>query len=176
MSRGKLLNKGFNYAVTLFGQTFLVFFTDVDCLHKQSSVNRCRTLALERKTVYYPIVWSQSRPRYAPKNPMNTSIVGGNVPNGRGLWRVTSYGFLCLTATDFKELGPFAEYDVWGFEDRELFEMIKKSDLQIFRFEDPGIVHKWHPKNCSESIRRQGFWPKLLGKKTTCEKVRDRHE
>ena len=176
MSRGKLLNRAFNHAISLFGHEFTAFFTDVDCVHKLMSINRCRSLVLENQSVYYPIVWSQTRPTIGEKSEKYAGENAENYPMGGGLWRNTAYGILCLAANDFSLLGPFAEYDTWGFEDRQLFEIIKNSDLKIFRMNDEGIIHRWHPKNCSESIRRQSFMPKLFGLKTACETVRDRHE
>ena len=94
-----------------------------------------------------------------------------------GFWRAYGYGMSCMRASDFKRLGGFPEYSNWGNEDTDFYKKAVRSDLTVFRLHDAGLVHKWHPKSCSDAdIRNTKSWLQwFLRKPSACESVLKQH-
>ena len=106
---------------------------------------------------------------------MLTQVIDENKETG--FWRWYGFGMVCISASDFREIGGFPEYSNWGREDKELFNKVVKRGLAVFRMEDQGVLHKWHPKTCTDADKKHTttWFRWLKGDPSDCEKVRDAH-
>ena len=184
-SRGRLMNKGVAEAARLFAKNTTLLLTDIDIFNNKQFFQRCQTYTVQKRSVYFPVIWSTKKPRISSSsqtlrsrkvNEENlTQVMDENKETG--FWRWGGHGIVCIRASDFQETGGFPEYYHWGSEDTELFKRVIKRGLSVFRMEDPGILHAWHPKTCTIADKMHTTtWSRWLnGRPSTCEKVRDDH-
>ena len=161
MSRGRLRNNGAKEAIKKFGSKATLLFTDIDVFSTIEFLQRCQSYSIQTHSVYFPVVWSEKM----PKNEFNDSLpkVSGfdlgitehklnRSLKERGFWRRFGTGMSCMKGSDFQNLGGFPEYLGWGSEDTTLYRNALNSGLSVLRLEDRGLIHKWHPKNCTQEF------------------------
>ena len=144
-------------------------------------MERCENYTLTFRSVYYPILWSEKKPvpptTAIRLNGINVQSDFQKIINStkhRGFWRDTGFGMLCIKAKDFQNLNGFPEYEAWGGEDGALSKKVKKGKLQMVRKRDPGLLHLYHSKNCSELM--QFVNPEQAKMVISCEYSRKDHE
>lgn len=148
-SRGVALRDAVQYHVP--SREDVVFLCDVDLLVTPQFVVRCARNAILGQQVYYPVFYSLFP--YSNKNP--------GVRQFGGFWRVTSFGMVCLTRADFYRINPFGDAETrfqgWGSEDVYMHELIRNStELVALRAVEPGLIHRWHSKNCDKTSK--DYW------------------
>lgn len=157
-NRGEALSAG----AALLPRDALIFFADVDVLIRADAFDRIRLNTLKGSQVYFPIVFSEFSPHTweTPSNDRNqNSIHYENNANHfvfnqrRGYFRYFGYGLVSIYHTDFESAGGFnLTIQGWGLEDVDFLErIVKMKDLKIFRAPDPGLVHVFHPINCTDN-------------------------
>ncbi|CAN8073688.1 unnamed protein product [Agarophyton chilense] len=119
---------------------------DVDMVILPSFFERCRHNSILGSQVYYPVFYSLYP--YANANPVITER--------NGFWRKTSFGMTCIRKGDFQVVSAYADAETrfqgWGSEDVYQFELIRNtSNLVAFRAVEPGLLHRWHVKDCDET-------------------------
>ncbi|XP_075248354.1 chondroitin sulfate N-acetylgalactosaminyltransferase 2-like [Convolutriloba macropyga] len=174
-SRGRLINTGAAKATKLFGPNVKLYFTDVDVFSTRTFLQRCKSFTLLSKSIYFPILWSQNRPREqnSQKN-LNYKLENDFTfhDNSKGRWQKYGYGMFCITDTDFNQLGKLDEFFSWGREDTNFARKALKSGLAIFRGRDPGLYHKWHPKHCSQADKENtAAWHYWITGINNCEQA-----
>ncbi len=129
----------------------VVFLCDVDLILTPEFVVRCARNAIPGQQVYYPVFYSLFP--YSNKQPA--------VQQFGGFWRVTSFGMACLTRADFERVNAFGDAETrfqgWGSEDVYMHELIRNSsELVALRAVEPGLIHRWHSKNCDRTSK--DYW------------------
>jgi len=132
----------------------LIFFTDVDVTFDGKFIERCSTIASKGQVVYYPIVFSQYDPDIignfssGPRKPdLNT------ISKMSGHWVFYGFGMVCLYNQDYASVGGYnVNIRGWGGEDVALYDSHVKSDLQIWRSCEPGLVHRYHRRHCDPKL------------------------
>lgn len=138
--RAVALQKGTDY----FGNNSLLYFCDVDLVFRQEFAERCRANAVIGKRAYFPVMFSQFNPKITfAKRPHPGHYY---YAKEAGFWRWYSFGPVCAYAKDIKDSGGLnTELIGWGLEDVDLYEkFLKRSDIEIFRAPDLGLVHVYH--------------------------------
>lgn len=136
----------------------LLFFIDVDIYLSRDALYRIRTLILQHRQVYFPIVFSQYDPKMlCPSGDEKCDLPGANstfsFQHDLGYWRQSGFGIAGLYKSDFERIGGFDTTIMgWGKEDVDLFNRILSSSLVIYRATDPSMVHIFHPINCDPSL------------------------
>lgn len=145
----------------------LLFFCDVDLVFNVDALQRCRENAIKEQQAYFPVVFSQ----YDPK-----IVYGGNTPDDSnfvftkksGFWRDYGYGITCIFKSDLQKAGGFdTSIQGWGLEDVDLFAKVINSGLKVFRSQEPGIVHIYHPVQCDTSLEPKQYKMCLGSKAST---------
>ncbi|KAM6986451.1 chondroitin sulfate synthase 3-like [Aplochiton taeniatus] len=136
----------------------LLFFCDVDLLFDGEALRRCRDNAVRGRQVYFPVVFSQ----YDPK-----IVYGGNQTPGdsefvftekSGFWRDYGFGIACVFKSDLAGAGGFdTAIQGWGLEDVDLYAKVIDSGLRVFRSQEPGMVHVYHPVQCDLSLEPKQY-------------------
>ena len=74
---------------------------------------------------------------------------------------------VCTSGENFNKYGHFPEFETWGLEDKFLFFQMADAGLRVHRFNESGLIHKWHPKDCSadNDVTKQ-----------LCEKIKKKNE
>lgn len=139
--RGLALNMGSKY----FGKQALLSFTDVDLVFNTEYLYRCRVNTIPKEQIYFPIMFSKFHPnitRTGKTKPKNVFTFEKDA----GLWRVYSYGPVCVYSDDVSAVGGFnTTIRGWGFEDVEFFEkFVKGGRFRVFRAPDRGLMHVFH--------------------------------
>ena len=135
------------------------------------------------KTVYYPILWSEKKSNSSQRSGKAQSYQfpedfpgsqsGSNEGTNLGYWRSSGFGMLCINGLDFHSTSGYPEYKQWGFEDTNFYNEIRySSNFSVLRFNDPGLVHRWHPKECSRRSKSQHWVFKQMGIPSACDKVK----
>lgn len=148
-SRGVALRDAVRQHVV--GDEAVVFLCDVDLIVSARFLERCAQNSILRHQVYYPVFYSLFP--YGNKHPI--------VKQFNGFWRMTSFGMACIRKGDFEEVDPFGDAETkfqgWGSEDVHMFHRIRNSsNLVAFRAVEPGLLHRWHAKNCDKASR--DYW------------------
>lgn len=122
----------------------ILFHCDVDVLISVDFIPRCVENAIPQRQIYFPVMYS-----------LYAHAVQPVVAERNGFWRVTSYGMVCVRRRDFDAIGAFADagqqFRGWGGEDVHQFEQVRVSkSLVALRAIDPGMVHLWHAKACTD--------------------------
>ena len=147
-----------------------------------SIASRCQSLVVPTETVYYPVLWSVKKPSSTqsgkntdifPEDFTESHLVSKEDFNTYGYYRTYGYGMLCINGLDFQSTKKYPEFNHWGFEDTNFYKEIRdSSSLSVLRFNDPGLMHKWHPKECNEEDKAQYWIFKKLGFPSACERVK----
>lgn len=133
----------------------LLFFIDVDIVFTSSALERIRLNTINKKKVYFPIVFSQFDPKFIPgkanNNHFNQDLFTINELNG--YWRQFGFGIVSLFKNDYIKIGGFElSINGWGKEDVDFFEKAVKSDLEVFRAPDENLIHVYHKVECDEKL------------------------
>ncbi|XP_014213411.2 chondroitin sulfate synthase 1 [Copidosoma floridanum] len=146
-SRARALDR----AATELQADDLMFFVDVDISFTDASLKRIRRNA-RPGTLYFPVVFSQ----YDPKMVMRSSLHSGDMEQINeitGFWRQFGFGIAALYKADYEAIGKFdLTIEGWGKEDVDLYQKAVRSDLEIFRAPDVGLVHVHHEIKCDSSL------------------------
>ncbi|KAI5629273.1 chondroitin sulfate synthase 1 precursor, partial [Silurus asotus] len=147
-SRGLALEMG----ASGLNNNSLLFFCDVDLVFSSDTLQRCRENAIEGRQAYFPVVFSQ----YSPKIVFAGSRAEENnyvFTKKSGFWRDYGFGITCIFKSDLLKAGGFdTSIQGWGLEDVDLFTKIINSDVKVFRSQEPGIVHVYHPVQCNSNL------------------------
>lgn len=133
----------------------LLFFCDVDLIFNSNALQRCRDNAVQGKQVYFPVVFSQYNPKivYAENTPNENKFV---FTRKSGFWRDYGFGITCVFKSDLLKAGGFDTSILgWGLEDVDLFTKVINSGFKVFRSQEPGIVHIYHPVHCNSSLEHK---------------------
>ncbi|KAM4614983.1 chondroitin sulfate synthase 3-like [Polymixia lowei] len=133
----------------------LLFFCDVDLVFNGDALQRCRDNTIQGRQVYFPVVFSQYDPKivYAGNTPDESKFV---FSKKSGFWRDYGFGITCVFKSDLQKAGGFdTSIQGWGLEDVDLFTKVINSDLKVFRSQEPGIVHIYHPVHCDTSLEHK---------------------
>lgn len=135
----------------------LLFFCDVDLVFNTDALQRCRDNTIEGSQVYFPVVFSQYDPKivYAGDPPEDSNFV---FTKKSGFWRDYGFGITCIFKSDLLKAGGFdTAIQGWGLEDVDLFTKVINSDLKVFRSQEPGIVHIYHPVFCDTHLEPKQY-------------------
>ena len=163
-SRGLALNVLTERACSDPGCYFTVVDVDMDV--KPSFIENTISFVTSNKTMYYPIVFSEHEP---------SSVIAAETIFGelepydaqRGVWRKTGWGMYAAFGEAVHSLKVEKRLDSkWGGEDGELKKRAESSGFTIVREQEPGLVHRWHPKLCTSEFVDSSF----LGR---CHDARD---
>lgn len=147
------------------GARFLV--VDVD-MSLTASVLQNTLRYVKPGTVYFPIVWSKYSPRFVARvqREMTTNIFPYS--GWEGAWRIHGFGMFALHQQDLARFPMNESFAGWGGEDNEFYERVKGGfNMSIVREKEPGLVHVWHDKNCSEIIQNPQKRFSCLGSRAT---------
>lgn len=139
-SRGVALREAAKMAK---GDNAVIFQCDVDMILLPTFFDRCRQNTILGSQVYYPVFYSlYPYANFAPQ-----------IRQRNGFWRATSFGMTCMRKSDFQRVGAFNDAETrfhgWGSEDVYQFERVRNTtELVAFRAVEPGLMHKWHTKQC----------------------------
>ncbi|KAK7126250.1 hypothetical protein R3I93_021586 [Phoxinus phoxinus] len=135
----------------------LLFFCDVDLVFNTDALQRCRDNTAEGSQVYFPVVFSQYDPKlvYAGDPPEDSSFV---FTKKSGFWRDYGFGITCIFKSDLLRAGGFdTSIQGWGLEDVDLFTKVIDSGLNVFRSQEAGIVHIFHPVFCDTRLEPKQY-------------------
>nr|XP_033784856.1 LOW QUALITY PROTEIN: chondroitin sulfate synthase 3 [Geotrypetes seraphini] len=147
-SRGLSLDRG----SAQFDNDTLLLFCDVDLIFTPDFLQRCRDNTIQGEQVYYPIVFSQYDPKltYGNSPPDDSNFV---FTKKTGFWRDYGFGITCIYKSDLLKAGGFdTSIQGWGLEDVDLFAKVVASGLKVFRSQEPGVVHVFHPVQCDPNL------------------------
>uniref|UniRef100_A0A3P8T1V6 Hexosyltransferase n=1 Tax=Amphiprion percula TaxID=161767 RepID=A0A3P8T1V6_AMPPE len=133
----------------------LLFFCDIDLIFSGDALQRCRDNAVQGSRVYFPVVFSQYNPKivYGEKAQRDNKFV---LTKKSGFWRDYGFGITCIFKSDLMKAGGFDTSILgWGLEDVDLFTKVIHSDLKVFRSQEPGMVHIYHPVHCNASLEQK---------------------
>lgn len=162
-SRGLALEMG----VSVLSNNSLLFFCDVDLVFSGDALQRCRDNAVEGRQAYFPVVFSQYNPKivFGESHTEDTNFV---FTKKSGFWRDYGFGITCIFKGDLLKAGGFdTSIQGWGLEDVDLFTKIINSDLKVFRSQEPGIVHVYHPVQCDTNLEPKQYKMCLGSKAST---------
>lgn len=112
----------------------LLLLLDVDILVETKALDTVRNIVRQGETVYFPIVYSQFR-------------------DGGGYWRDFGFGVVALYLSDLDSVGGLAtNISGWGKEDVDLYDRFLPTNLTLWRSEEPGMIHLYHPVTCSKDL------------------------
>ncbi|XP_014273128.1 chondroitin sulfate synthase 1 isoform X2 [Halyomorpha halys] len=131
----------------------LLFFIDVDMVFRRGSLQRIRKNTIRKKSVYFPIVYSE----FDPIAVFNQTISLNHflIDETTGYWRQYGFGIGSVYKTDLIEVGSFdTTIKGWGKEDVDLFEkfITASKNISIFRSVDPDLVHVFHIVECDPKL------------------------
>ncbi|XP_048028168.1 chondroitin sulfate synthase 3-like [Megalobrama amblycephala] len=135
----------------------LLFFCDVDLVFNTDALQRCRDNTIEGRQVYFPVVFSQYDPKivYAGDPPEDSNFV---FTKKSGFWRDYGFGISCIFKSDLLRAGGFdTSIQGWGLEDVDLFTKVINSGLKVFRSQEAGIVHIFHPVLCDTHLEPKQY-------------------
>ena len=147
-SRGRALHLGMS---SLLPEE-LAFHCDVDMTILTPFLHRCRKNTIRGKRVYYPEFFKLYNLDYVYINRPRPKKIP--LKRQHGHWASYSFGMLCIYKSDYDEVGGMDTSIIgWGEEDVKFYEMVlKKKFLEVFRVPDPGLTHRWHEKQCPDSL------------------------
>lgn len=162
-SRGLALEMG----ASGLNNNSLLFFCDVDLVFSSDALQRCRDNTIEGKQAYFPVVFSQYNPKivFTGSHTEDSNFV---FTKKTGFWRDYGFGITCIFKSDLLKAGGFdTSIQGWGLEDVDLFTKIINSDLKVFRSQEPGIVHVYHPVQCDNNLEPKQYKMCLGSKAST---------
>jgi len=105
-------------------------------------------------TAYFPIVYSEFNPQTV--NLANKALQRHEIlrkastwqnVDHKGIFRSFGYGMWAMTGSDAAGFRLSEEFQGWGGEDEAFYALIA-DHLNVIRMNEPGLLHKWHPKSC----------------------------
>ncbi|KAA0703599.1 Chondroitin sulfate synthase 3 [Triplophysa tibetana] len=145
----------------------LLFFCDVDLVFNTDALQRCRDNTIEGSQVYFPVVFSQYDPKvvYSGEPPDESNFI---FTKKSGFWRDYGFGISCIFKSDLLKSGGFdTSIQGWGLEDVDLFTKVIHSGLKVFRSQEAGIVHIYHPVLCDSHLEPKQYKMCLGSKAST---------
>ncbi|KAM8872085.1 chondroitin sulfate synthase 3-like [Synchiropus picturatus] len=144
----------------------LLFFCDVDLIFTGEALQRCRDNTEQGKQTYFPVVFSQYNPKIVYSDrALRDKVV---LTKKSGFWRDYGFGIVCIFKSDLLKAGGFDTSILgWGLEDVDLFTKVIHSGLKVFRSQEPGIAHIYHPVHCNSSLDQRQYKMCLGSKAST---------
>ena len=128
----------------------LLFILDVDIIVHEDVFNRIRRNTVRGELIFFPIVFSQFFDACFNVSKCSTGLFS-HYEDVSGFWRYFGNGMLAIYKSDFSKLGSLnANSKEWGGEDTDFFDKcLLSADHRVFQSAEPGLIHLYHPKNCS---------------------------
>jgi chondroitin sulfate synthase len=144
-----------SYGASRFNDTDLLFFIDLDMIFTKELFPRIRHHTIFNKQVYFPIIFSQYDPQYWEIKQNQTSFSSFYLRDGVGYWRQYGFGMLGIYKADLGQVGNWnVEISGWGKEDVEIYDkLVQSPSLNVFRTVDNSLMHIFHTKECSPTLR-----------------------
>jgi chondroitin sulfate synthase len=144
-----------SYGASRFNDTDLLFFIDLDMVFTRDLFPRIRHHTILNQQVYFPIIFSQYDPNYWRGAQNFSDFKRFPLRSDMGYWRQYGFGMLGIYKAD---LGPSGSWNVqisgWGKEDVEIYDkMVQSPHLRVFRSVDTSLMHIFHTKDCSTTLR-----------------------
>ena len=141
---------------------------DVDMDVKPSFIDNTIKFVNSTTTIYYPMVFSE----FEPSAVMAAETIYGELEpysTQRGLWRKHGWGMFAISGEAVHSLKVEKRLGTkWGGEDVELKKRAEERGYTIVRENEPGLIHRWHPKLCTSEFVQEEF----LGR---CRDARDKY-
>ena len=166
-SRARALHQG----ISTLKDTDLAFLCDVDMQVDKSFFNRCRRNTIHQHLIYYPEVFKMYNPKFSglAKKRQKKLI------RQKGHWGNYAFGMLCIYKSDYNRIGGLnTKMMGWGGEDVDFFEKALRSRIEILRAPDIGLIHRWHPRQCSPKTMTDSNYAQCLSSRS--EILGDRRE
>ncbi len=144
-----------SYGASHFNDTDLLFFIDLDMVFTRDLFPRIRHHTIFNKQVYFPIIFSQYDPEYWEMTQIQTNFSSFYLRDDIGYWRQYGFGMLGIYKADLGQIGNWnVEISGWGKEDVEIYDkLVQSPTLNIFRTIDNSLMHIFHTKECSSTLR-----------------------
>ena len=144
-----------SYGTSRFNDTDLLFFIDLDMIFTRELFPRIRHHTILHKQVYFPIIFSQYDRRYWETVHPQTNFSSFNLRDDIGYWRQYGFGMLGIYKKDLQSIGNWnVKINGWGKEDVEIYDkLVQSPTLNVFRTIDPSLMHIFHTKDCSPTLR-----------------------
>ena len=144
-----------SYGASRFNETDLLFFIDLDMVFTRDLFTRIRHHTIYNKQVYFPIIFSQYDPQYWEKLAIQANFSFFHLRDDIGYWRQYGFGMLGIYKGDLGQIGNWnVEISGWGKEDVEIYDkLVQSATLNVFRTIDNSLMHIFHTKECSPSLR-----------------------
>lgn len=143
-----------SYGASRFNDTDLLFFLDLDMVFTRDLFPRIRHHTIYNKQVYFPIIFSQYDPNYWDNPRMSMNFVSFHLRGDIGYWRQYGFGMLGIYKGDLGRGYWNTEISGWGKEDVEIYDkLVQSPTLNVFRTVDNSLVHIFHTKECSSTLR-----------------------
>ncbi|XP_064474434.1 chondroitin sulfate synthase 1-like isoform X2 [Ornithodoros turicata] len=160
----------------LFSSQDLLFFIDVDMVFNDAVLRRVRWNTVLGKTVYFPIVFSQYDPNVSGISDMT-------IDNDSGYWRQFGFGIVAIFHADLEAVGGLdVSIQGWGKEDVDLYDRVVRSNLTVVRAPDPGLIHVYHPVDCSTDLPQAQHdmclgskWSNIASERTLAKLIAEQH-
>jgi hypothetical protein len=138
---------------------------DVDITIRNSAIDNILKV-VRNGFVYFPIVWSMFSPKSIHEIESRDMWKMWTYSTYEGIWRKWGYGIYAITSEDIKYVNFDEHFIGWGGEDDNFFKTVQRNEhLKIVRFQDKGLIHRWHPKVCKKAEKHE--MKACLGSKAT---------
>jgi len=144
-----------SYGASHFNDTDLLFFIDLDMIFTKELFPRIRHHTIFQKQVYFPIIFSQYDPHYWDSKAIDNDFQSFQLRDDIGYWRQYGFGMLGIYKADLGSIGNWnVEISGWGKEDVEIYDkLVQSPKLTVFRTIDTSLMHIFHTKECSLTLR-----------------------
>ena len=144
-----------SYGASRFNETDLLFFIDLDMIFTRALFPRIRHQTILHKQVYFPIIFSQYDPLYWETTHTSNNLSAFHLQGDIGYWRQYGFGMLGIYKADLGSIGNWnVEISGWGKEDVEIYDkLVQSPKLHVFRAIDTSLMHIFHTKECSATLR-----------------------
>ena len=144
-----------SYGASRFNNTDLLFFIDLDMVFTRDLFARIRHHTIFTKQVYFPIIFSQYDPHYWETTNVSMTFSSFHLRDDIGYWRQYGFGMLGIYKADLGQIGNWnVEISGWGKEDVEIYDkLVQSPHLNVFRAVDNSLMHIFHTKECSLTLR-----------------------
>lgn len=138
-----------------FNDTDLLFFIDLDMVFTRQLFPRIRHHTILHRQVYFPIIFSQYDPQYWRTKQVLNDFQYFTLLDEVGYWRQYGFGMLGIYKIDLGSIGNWnVEISGWGKEDVEIYDkLVKSPSLNVFRAVDTSLMHIFHSKVCSPTLK-----------------------
>ena len=144
-----------SYGASRFNDTDLLFFLDLDMVFTRELFSRIRLHTIFHRQVYFPIIFSQYDPFYWETKDNRTGFSSFHLRDDVGYWRQYGFGMLGIYKADLGKIGDWnVNISGWGKEDVEIYDkLVQSPTLNVFRAVDNSLMHIFHTKECSPTLR-----------------------